>query len=102
MNPVLDSTNKPKSDEELADEAFIARARQFLSGLGINSSTLDSDVDLVVTGVLDSLVLLAFWAFVEQERGHQAEFQAEDVRAIRTLRTAARLARQGRSGRGTA
>jgi hypothetical protein len=79
----------------LTDDEFIARAQRFLIGLGANPAALDPDVDLVATGVLDSLLLLAFLAFVEDQRGHEAELQPEDVAAVRTLRTAYALVRSG-------
>jgi len=82
----------------LTEEEFIARARQFLIGLGVNPASLDPDVDLVDTGVLDSLLLLAFLAFVEEQRGHEAQLQPEDILAIRKLRTASALARARPAG----
>jgi hypothetical protein len=76
-----------------ADAEFIARARHFLIELGVNPASLDPDVDLVDSGVLDSLLLLAFLAFVEEQRGHEAPLEPEDVVAIRRLRTASALVR---------
>jgi hypothetical protein len=76
-----------------ADAEFIARARHFLTGFGVNPAALDPDVDLVDTGVLDSLLLLAFLAFVEEQRGYEAQLQPEDIVAIRKLRTASALVR---------
>jgi hypothetical protein len=80
------------------DADFIARAQQFLTGFGANPAALDPDVDLVDTGVLDSLLLLAFLAFVEEQRGHEAQLQPEDIVAIRKLRTASALARSRTPG----
>ncbi|HTU46954.1 MAG TPA: hypothetical protein VMF91_17965 [Bryobacteraceae bacterium] len=79
------------------DAEFIARAQRFLAGFGANPAALDPDVDLVDTGVLDSLLLLAFLAFVEEQRGHEAQLQPEDIIAIRKLRTASALIRSSHS-----
>ena len=76
-----------------ADAEFIETARDFLVKLGVNRALLDPDVDLVDAGVLDSLLLLAFFAFVEEQRGQDTQFDPQDVTAIRTLRGASALAR---------
>ena len=90
---MTDTTIPPGSPRALTDDDFIARAQYFLIGLGVNPASLDPDVDLVAAGVLDSLLLLAFLAFVEEQRGHEAALQPEDVAAVRTLRTACALVR---------
>jgi hypothetical protein len=76
-----------------ADAEFIEKARDFLAKFGVNRALLDADVDLVDAGILDSLLLLAFFAFVEEQRGQDAQFDPQDVMAIRTLRGASALAR---------
>lgn len=79
----------------LTEEEFIARAQRFLAGVGVNPAALDPDVDLVEARVLDSLLLLAFLAFVEEQRGHEAQVRPEDIAAVRRLRTAYALVRSG-------
>lgn len=81
----------PPADDP--DAEFIERARRFLTAFGVNAATLDPDLDLIDAGVLDSLLLLAFLAFVEEQRGHEAPLEPEDVVAIRKLRTASALVR---------
>jgi hypothetical protein len=76
-----------------ADAEFIEKARDFLAKFGVNRALLDAGVDLVDAGILDSLLLLAFFAFVEEQRGQDAQFDPQDVMAIRTLRGASALAR---------
>lgn len=71
----------------------MASARRFFAKLGVNAAGLDPDLDLVAGKVLDSLLLLAFLAFVEEQRGPDAELQPEDIAGIRTLRTAYALVR---------
>src|SRR5262245_7106981 len=73
------SVQRPRSEgalvSDLSADEFIARAQRFLTGLGVSPAALDPDADLVATGVLDSLLLLAFLAFVEEQRGHEAPIQ---------------------------
>ena len=78
---------------DLGEEEFVARARQFLSEVGgKDASAIDPDANLVDNGILDSLLLIAFLAFVEEQRGHEMEIQEADIKLLATLRTAYRLA----------
>lgn len=71
------------------EEEFIAHAKRFFTKVGVNVSDIDPDFDLLDGGVLDSLLLLAFLAFIDEQRGPEAELlQPEDIIQIRTLRTA--------------
>ncbi len=84
---------------EDADGDFIEEARDFLARFGVNRAVLDPDADLVASGVLDSLLLLAFFAFVQEKRGPDAQFDPQDVVAMRTLRRASEFARCAGTGR---
>jgi aryl carrier-like protein len=89
----------------LTEEEFIGRAKAFLHDIGgVDSASLDPDADLVEAGILDSLLLIAFFAFVEELRGHELEVRPEDLQAVSTLRSAYTLARtdapDGRGHRG--
>jgi hypothetical protein len=78
----------------ITEEDFIGRAKAFLHDVGgVATASIDSDTDLVEAGVLDSLLLIAFFAFVEELRGYEREIRPEDLWAVRTLRTAYALAR---------
>jgi|HubBroStandDraft_3_1064219.scaffolds.fasta_scaffold66994_2 acyl carrier protein len=78
----------------LNEEEFIARARRFLSEVGgKDASDLDPDANLVDSGVLDSLLLIAFLAFVEEQRGYEMDIQESDIKLLASLRTAYTLAR---------
>jgi acyl carrier protein len=78
----------------LTEEEFIERARRFLSEFGgEDPAAIDPDVNLVDNGVLDSLLLIAFLAFVEEQRGYEMDIQEEDLKLLATLRTAYTLAR---------
>ncbi len=78
----------------MTEAEFIERARGFLSEIGgLDSSAIDPDANLVDSGVLDSLLLIAFLAFVEEQRGYEMEIQEEDIKLLASLRTAYSLAR---------
>ena len=59
--------------EELTEEVFIKRARTFFYEVaGVESASLDADANLVESGILDSLLLISFLAFIEKLRGVHA------------------------------
>jgi len=83
-----------EADSFLTEEEFIERSRRFLSEFGgKDPASIDPDDNLVDTGVLDSLLLIAFLAFVEEQRGYEMEMQEEDIKLLASLRTAYTLAR---------
>jgi len=68
------------SPSELTEEEFIERARRFLSEIGgVDPASIDPDANLVDKGILDSLLLIAFLAFVEEQRGYEMELREEDM-----------------------
>ncbi|HEX8245862.1 MAG TPA: hypothetical protein VF541_20275 [Longimicrobium sp.] len=78
----------------LSEEEFIQRARRFLHEIGgVDTSTLDADADLLTAGVLDSLLLVAFLAFVEEQRGAEVHVGPEEIGLLRTMRGAFSLVR---------
>jgi len=82
------------SGDVLTEEEFIVRARRFLSEIGgVDPTAIDPDANLVDNGVLDSLLLIAFLAFVEEQRGYEMDMREEDVKLLARLRTAYTLAR---------
>jgi acyl carrier protein len=77
----------------MTEAEFIERARRFLGEIGgVDSSAIDPDANLVDSGVLDSLLLIAFLAFVEEQRGYEMEIQEDDIKLLASLRTAYTLA----------
>jgi acyl carrier protein len=75
--------------EELTEEVFINRARAFFYEVaGVDSASLDADANLIESGILDSLLLIAFLAFIEKLRGSQLEIARENLPAIASLRGA--------------
>jgi acyl carrier protein len=75
--------------EELTEEVFINRARAFFYEVGgVDSASLDADANLIESGILDSLLLIAFLAFIEKLRGSQLEIAPENLPAISSLRGA--------------
>jgi len=80
--------------EELTEEVFIKRARTFFYEVaGVESASLDADTDLIESGVLDSLLLISFLAFIEKLRGSPLDITRENLPAISTLRGAYALVR---------
>jgi acyl carrier protein len=85
----------------VTETEFIERARRFLSEIGGEDLTsIDPDANLVDNGVLDSLLLIAFLAFVEEQRGYEMEIREEDIKLLASLRTAYALVRPA-AARGT-
>jgi len=75
--------------EELTEEVFINRARAFFYEVGgVDSASLDADANLIESGILDSLLLIAFLAFIEKLRGSQLDITPENLPAISSLRGA--------------
>lgn len=75
--------------EELTEEVFINRARTFFYEVaGVESASLDADANLIESGVLDSLLLISFLAFIEKLRGSPLEITRENLPAIASLRGA--------------
>lgn len=75
--------------EELTEEVFINRARIFFYEVaGVESASLDADANLIESGVLDSLLLISFLAFIEKLRGSQLDITPENLPALSSLRGA--------------
>jgi acyl carrier protein len=75
--------------EELTEEVFINRARAFFYEVaGVDSASLDADANLIESGILDSLLLIGFLAFIEKLRGSQLDITRENLPAISSLRGA--------------
>jgi aryl carrier-like protein len=75
--------------EELTEEVFINRARtSFCELAGVESASLDADANLIESGILDSLLLISFLAFMEKLRGSPLDITRENLPAISSLRGA--------------
>jgi len=75
--------------EELTEEVFINRARSFFHEVaGVESASLDADANLIESGILDSLLLISFLAFMEKLRGSPLDITRENLPAISSLRGA--------------
>jgi hypothetical protein len=97
-------SSPPAADDPLGggpptEAEFFSRAREFFAKLGVNATDIDPDLDLLERELLDSLLLLAFLSFIEEQRGGEAELQPQDIHAVRTLRTAYELVCSGVSSR---
>lgn len=71
---------------------FFKRAKEFfLSRIGDTADPLTEDTELVSSGIMDSLLVLEFFFFLEQLRGSAIEPKEFSVASISTLRKAYRL-----------
>jgi acyl carrier protein len=71
---------------------FMTQARRYISdSLGKDGDAIDPDVDLIRTGILDSLLLISFLSFIETLRGEELS-EIPDLSGSFTLRSAYCLA----------
>jgi acyl carrier protein len=76
----------------ISEEDFIARAREFLgTRLGSAADDLTADTELIRSGLLDSLLVLEFFFFLEQVRGSAVPEREVSNDSLATLRRAYRL-----------
>jgi acyl carrier protein len=76
----------------LTEDVFISRASAFLTNRLGDGARFDADTDLVGTGVLDSLTMLEFFFFIEEQRGAPIDTKDFSLQQISSIRTAYRLA----------
>ena len=67
-------------------EDAIDRVKAWLIDLNPDLSEIDLDLDLIETGVLDSLTSIRFVVFLEGLIGHELEADALTTGSFRTLR----------------
>lgn len=85
----------PSSESGPIDEAFVARAVAYIRDqLGKDTQGVGPDSDLIQTGVLDSLGLVSFMVFLEEERGEELA-EVPDLSQGFSLRRAHRLVASG-------
>jgi acyl carrier protein len=77
---------------KFTEDEFIASANTFLVGRLGDGATLDPDADLVGSGGLDSLAMLEFFFFVEEQRGEPIDTAEFSLQMISSIRAAYKLA----------
>ncbi|HET9622743.1 MAG TPA: hypothetical protein VFP84_15325 [Kofleriaceae bacterium] len=77
---------------KITENEFISRASAFLTSKLGDGAKFDADTDLVAAGVLDSLAMLEFFFFVEEQRGEPINTKDFSLQAISSIRTAYQLA----------
>src|ERR1700759_3450951 len=77
---------------KLTEDEFISRASTFLTERLGDGARFDADTDLVGSGVLDSLAMLEFFFFVEEQRGEAIDTKDFSLQSISSIRAAYRLA----------
>lgn len=80
----------------LTEAEFISRASAFLTDRLGDGAAFDADTDLVASGVLDSLAMLEFFFFVEEQRGQPIDTKDFSLQLISSIRTAYKLAATSR------
>lgn len=76
----------------ISEDKFLASAKEFLGErLGDKVATVDFDTDLVRSGLLDSLLVLEFFFFLEGLTGTELDPEDATVESLSTLRNAYRL-----------
>lgn len=73
----------------IGEQQFFESAREFLrERIGDQAAHVDADTELVESGLLDSLLVLEFFFFLESTRGAAIEPGAATVEVLSTLRSA--------------
>jgi acyl carrier protein len=77
---------------KFTEDEFISRARSFLTERLGDGATFDADTDLVGSGLLDSLAMLEFFFFIEEQRGTPIDTKGFSLQLISSIRAAYQLA----------
>jgi acyl carrier protein len=76
----------------MSEDEFVARAHEFLQlRIGDQANRVEGDTELVASGILDSLLVLEFFFFLEEVRGSAIDPEQVSVEALSTIRNAYRL-----------
>lgn len=75
----------------LTETEFMDAAMGFLEGIGADVSAVDPDTHLIDSGVLDSLAILAFLDFLENQCGAVVQIEELEIDTIATLNNAFKL-----------
>jgi acyl carrier protein len=76
----------------MSEDEFVARAHEFLQQrIGDQANGVEGDTELVASGILDSLLVLEFFFFLEEVRGSAIDSEQVSVEALSTIRNAYRL-----------
>jgi len=73
----------------MTKEEFVQAAREFLwDRIGEQSKEIEPDTDLIKSGIMDSLMLLEFFFFLEEKKGSALEASAVTNEALSSLENA--------------
>jgi acyl carrier protein len=76
----------------MSEDEFVDRAHEFLQQrIGDQADGVEGDTELVASGILDSLLVLEFFFFLEEVRGSAIDPEEVSVEALSTIRNAYRL-----------
>lgn len=74
-----------------SEDEFFKNAIAFFEEIGVDTEAVSPDTDLIDTGILDSLAILTFLDFLEQQWDSEIDFDDLDTRSISTLERAHRF-----------
>lgn len=76
----------------ISEEKFFELSREFLvERLGSKAEGIDANTELIESGILDSLMILEFFFFLEGITGTAVEPGSASVESLATLRSAYQL-----------
>ena len=76
----------------ISEDRFLELSQEFLlERLGDKAAHVDADTELVESGLLDSLMVLEFFFFLESVSGTTVKPEEATVQSLATLRGAYRL-----------
>ena len=70
------------------EDEFIKTALRFLEEIGADAAAVKPETNLIDSGILDSLGILAFLDFLEQQSGESIEIDGMTIESISTLHNA--------------
>lgn len=76
----------------MTEDEFIRGARSYLADIAdVAEDSLSPDVDLVAEKVIDSLTLVEFFSFIEEQRGAPIDPERVSLDSLSTIRKAYQL-----------
>jgi len=76
----------------LTEGEFITEARRYLASIAdVSEDELGPDVDLIAENLIDSLTLVEFFAFIEEQRGSPIDPERVSLDSLSTIRKAYQL-----------
>jgi acyl carrier protein len=92
LGDALSAGSSAGATSVLSENEFIERARAYLADIAdVPEEGLDPDADLVASNLIDSLALVEFFAFIEEQRGSPIAPDRVSLDSLSTIRKAYEL-----------